>query len=161
MTLDELNVLSRQDAEQELLRCCGSPEWATLMAAARPFESVASLRGEAERIWWILGPADWLEAFRAHPKIGDRTINSKWATQEQAGMHSAPDATAAGLALGNEQYFSKFGYIFIVCATGKSGEEMLSILRSRLPNDPHDELHVAATEQSKITRIRLEKLVTA
>ena len=161
MTLDELNGLSRQDAERELLRCCGSPEWATLMAAARPFESVAALRGEAERIWWILDPADWLEAFGAHPKIGDRSTNSQWAEQEQARMHSAPGATVAGLAQGNEQYFSKFGYIFIVCATGKSGEEMLSILSARLPNDPDDELRIAATEQSKITRIRLEKLVTA
>ena len=161
MTLDELNVLSRQDAEREILRCCGSPEWARLMAAARPFESVAALRGEAERIWWILGREEWLEAFHAHPKIGDRTTNSQWAAQEQAGMHSAPDATAAGLAQGNEQYFSKFGYIFIVCATGKSGEEMLSILRARLPNEPDDELRIAATEQSKITRIRLDKLVAA
>ncbi len=161
MTLDELNGLSRQDAERELLRCCGSPEWATLMAAARPFESVAALRDEADRIWWILGPADWLEAFRAHPKIGARTTNSEWAAQEQARINSAPDATVAGLAQANEQYFSRFGYIFIVCASGKSGEEMLSILRARLPNDPHDELRIAATEQSKITRIRLEKLVSA
>ena len=161
MTLDQVNVLSQQDAERELLRCCGSREWTRLMVAARPFESVAALYGEAERMWWTVGPADWLEAFGAHPKIGERTANSEWAAQEQAEVNSATASTVAGLVDANEQYFSKFGHIFIVCATGKSGEELLSILRTRLRNDPGHELRIAATEQSKIIRIRLNKLVTA
>lgn len=161
MTLIELNGLSHQDAERELLRCCGSSEWARRMAAARPFESVAALRGEAERIWWAIGPDDWLEAFGAHPKIGAPTTNSEWAGQEQAEVNSAAASTVAGLAQGNEQYLSKFGYSFIVCATGKSGEEMLNMLRTRLVNGPANELPIAASEQSKITRIRLDKLVGA
>ena len=130
------------------------------MAAARPFENIAAMNSAAEDVWWDLQPADWLEAFRAHPKIGARANNSGWAAQEQARVSAAPDATVAGLALGNEQYFAKFGYIFIVCATGKSGEELLDILNSRLPNNPEDEMRIAATEQSKITGIRLTKLVT-
>ena len=159
MILPELNALSLEDAQAELLRCCGSRVWAKRMEAARPFENITAMNSAAEDVWWDLQPADWLEAFRAHPKIGERANNSGWAAQEQARVSSAPDATVAGLALGNKQYLAKFGYIFIVCATGKSGEEMLGILNSRLPNNPEDELRIAAAEQSKITRIRLAKLV--
>ena len=130
------------------------------MTAARPYETITTMNSAAERTWWDLQPADWLEAFRAHPRIGERASNSAWAAQEQAQVSTAHDATVAGLALGNEQYLAKFGYIYIVCATGKSGEEMLGILNARLPNNAEDELRIAATEQSKITRLRLAKLVT-
>ena len=160
MTVEEFNALSAESAGRELLRCCGSREWVQAMAGARPFQSVAALCSEAEQIWWRLSPADWLEAFRAHPKIGGRTSDSQ-AAQEQAAVGSATVPTVTGLAQGNDEYLSKFGYIFIVCATGKSAEEMLAILRSRLASDPEDELRLAAAEQSKITRIRLEKLVSA
>jgi OHCU decarboxylase len=159
LKLEELNALSKQYAESELLRCCGSREWAQRMAAVRPYQDIASMNNEAERIWWSLGKTDWLEAFAAHPKIGESRPNTAWAAQEQAEVHSAAAATVAALALANEQYLAKFGYVFIVCATGKSGKELLSILESRLTNDPEDELRIAASEQSKITGIRLDKLV--
>lgn len=160
MILKEFNTLSDESAGRELLRCCGSREWVQAIANARPFQSVAALESEADQIWWRLGPADWLEAFRAHPKIGGPTSDSQ-AAQEQAAVGSATISTVTGLAQGNDEYLTKFGYIFIVCATGKSAEEMLAILWSRLANDPEDELRMAAAEQSKIARIRLEKLVTA
>ncbi|MDQ6760204.1 MAG: 2-oxo-4-hydroxy-4-carboxy-5-ureidoimidazoline decarboxylase [Acidobacteriota bacterium] len=160
MTLDEFNKLPAASAARELLRCCGSREWVQGMGNARPFESVAALNSEADQIWWRLAPADWLEAFHAHPRIGGPTSDSVWAAQEQAAVGSAANSTLTELAQANEEYQAKFGYLFIVCATGKSAEEMLAILRSRLGNDPEDELQIAATEQSKIARIRLEKLVT-
>jgi 2-oxo-4-hydroxy-4-carboxy-5-ureidoimidazoline decarboxylase len=137
--------------EDDLLSCCGSRRWAQAMATAGSEE----LFDRAERIWWALEPADWREAFRAHPKIGGAN------TPEQAGMRSADPLTVEAIARLNEEYFEKFGFIFIVCATGKSGEEMLSLLQSRIHNDPEEELRIAAGEQAKITRLRLEKLIAS
>lgn len=125
------------------------------MAKSQPFENAESLFDHAERIWWSLDASDWLEAFRAHPKIGEAN------TPEQAGIKSADPLTREALSRVNEEYLAKFGYIFIVCATGKSGEEMLSLLQSRMQNDPDEELRIAASEQSKITRLRLVKLITS
>lgn len=139
---------------EDFLRCCGSRRWAEAMAAAEPFRDRDDLFDCAQRIWWTLDPADWLEAFRAHPKIGEAD------TPEQAGMKTADPITVDALARLNEEYLSRFGYIFIVCASGKSGEEMLSLLESRMHNSPDEELRVAAGEQSKITRLRLDKLTT-
>lgn len=161
MTLVDLNGLSREDACVELRRCCGSRKWAERMAAARPLASLAALHHTAERMWWQLAPEDWLEAFRAHPKIGERTGTAGWAAQEQAGVNSATGAMEVELEQSNQEYLARFGYIFIVCATGKTAQEMLEILRSRLSNGADEELRTAATEQSQITRIRLDKLVTS
>ena len=157
----ELNALPEHGAVMELLKCCGSSVWAETMASARPFDDLESLCNHAERIWWTLGSTDWLEAFRAHPRIGERKAGSGWSAQEQSGMNTAAAATAGALARANEEYFARFGYIFIVCATGKSAEEMLSILQSRIHNDPSDELRIAAAEQNKITRLRLGKLISS
>ena len=142
------------------MRCCGSPRWAERLAARQPFAGPDDLFKQAEEVWWSLEPAQWLEAFSAHPRIGDkRAAGERWAAQEQSGAASASAATLEALAAGNAEYERRYGHVFIVCATGKSAEEMLAILRKRLSNGPEDELRAAAGEQAKITRIRLEKLL--
>jgi len=167
MNLESFNQLEKQQAIEELMRCCGSLRWASIMASSRPFRSEQDLYEAAERIWDSLTREDWLEAFGHHPRIGDveslRTkfaTTSAWASSEQAGTAVASDEVLAELAEGNRLYEERFGYIFIVCATGKSADEMLALLRDRLDNDPKAELNVSAHEQSKITRLRLEKLLS-
>ena len=165
--LARLNALSDVEAEGELLKCCGSTEWARQMVAQRPFSDVKQLMTTAEQIWWSLGRQDWLEAFSAHPKIGGRKAQKpqdaqalNWSEEEQAGARGIDEATQDELAEANRAYLQKFGYIFIVCATGKTAAEMLALLRARLPNEPQVELRIAAEEQRKITRLRLEKILT-
>jgi OHCU decarboxylase len=126
------------------------------MAWARPFENVAALMRVAEREWWKSGEADFLEAFGAHPRIGDKS-GGKWSAQEQAGASAAALSTLEKLKAQNDAYFGKHGFIFIVCATGRSAEEMLSLLEARLSNDRAAELRTAAEEQAKITQLRLNK----
>jgi OHCU decarboxylase len=166
MTLEELNELSAEAAAREFLKCCGSHVWADAMAVARPFRNEEELFARAEHSCSSLTDEDWLEAFRAHPKIGEKKAATKqsqlaanWSAHEQSGVRSASADTAAKLAEGNREYEGKFGFIFIVCATGKSSDEMLSSLKTRLNNDAKKELAVAAQEQQKITRLRLEKLL--
>lgn len=137
------------------------------MAERRPFRAASQLPTVGEEIWQSLSPDDWKEAFSHHPKIGDiHTLRAKfantkdWAEGEQAGVKSASNDVLQRLAEANRQYEEKFGYIFIVCATRKSAEEMLRLLRERLNNDPSAELPIAAEEQRKITRLRLEKILT-
>jgi 2-oxo-4-hydroxy-4-carboxy-5-ureidoimidazoline decarboxylase len=136
------------------------------MANLRPFKERKILLSKALEIWNQLSESDWKEAFGHHPKIGDvDSLKAKfastqvWAKQEQQGSQQASMAVLEALALGNQTYENRFGYIFIVCATGKTAEEMLSILESRLNNEPIVEIKVAAQEQAKITQIRLEKLI--
>lgn len=136
------------------------------MAAECPFANSNQLVTIADRIWWSLEPDDWLEAFASHPKIGENKAArataaeaQNWAAQEQSGAQNAAEETARSLAELNRDYEEKFGYIYIVCATGKSSEEMLAILRERLPNDAETELRIAAREQSRITKLRLGKLI--
>jgi OHCU decarboxylase len=136
------------------------------MNEARPFATVAQLLVTADDVWSSLSSEDWLEAFRAHPKIGEKkasTLQSeqaqKWSAQEQAGTREATAETKAALAEGNRRYMECFGFIFIICASGKSAEEMLGSLNNRLQNDAQTELKIAAEEQRKITRLRLEKLI--
>ena len=167
MTLDQLNRLSAEQAKGEFLKCCGSTAWATKMCDARPFADNDSLSAEADAVCESLNEEDWLEAFRAHPKIGETkaaTDQSQqaqgWSAQEQLGVENAARETVDELAQKNHDYEARFGFIFIVCATGKSPEEMLTILKSRIGNDRRDELLIAAEEQRKITRLRLEKLLS-
>ena len=160
MRLDELNALPNDDATRELLRCCGSSRWAGQMAAARPFLDFETILAAADKTWNGLAPTDWLEAFSAHPRIGE-TAGSAWSAQEQAGARRADDAVRARLTARNRDYEARFGYIFIVCATGKSSEEMLALLQQRLQNDPAAELRMAAEEQRRITHLRLQKLLQA
>jgi 2-oxo-4-hydroxy-4-carboxy-5-ureidoimidazoline decarboxylase len=112
-----------------------------------------------DAIWRSLASVDRLEAFAAHPKIGERARGPSWSDREQSGMHAAADDVRSRLAAGNADYESRFGYIFIVCATGKTAGEMLAALEARLPNDPAVELEVASEEQRKITGLRLAKLM--
>ena len=157
--LAALNALTPADATAALLKCCGSSHWAATMAGTRPFEDLAALLRIAERTWWPLPEAAHLEAFAAHPKIGDTATTSKWASSEQAGTATAATTTIAALADGNRAYEAKHGFIYIVCASGRSADAMLADLRARLVNARADELRTAAEEQAKITRLRLVKLL--
>jgi 2-oxo-4-hydroxy-4-carboxy-5-ureidoimidazoline decarboxylase len=153
-----LNALDDDAAREALARCCGARRWVNGMVAARPFADDRAVREAAERCWWALGPGDWREAFAHHPRIGERA-GGDWARAEQAGVDAAGPQTRRALADGNEEYERRFGHVFLICATGRSADDMLGELRRRLGNDPARELQVAAGEQAKITRIRLEKLV--
>ena len=156
-----LNSLTAEEAAKELLQCCGSKQWATQMTAARPYQTLAALITHANDVWWSLDRDDWLEAFRSHPKIGEKKTGDKWSGQEQAGVNSASTETATVLAALNYAYEQKFGFIFIICATGKTSAEMLSALRERIEHEPGEELSIAAAEQCKITELRLKKLLTS
>lgn len=166
MTLPELNQLPNSELKAALSACCGSTAWVTEMAKIFPVESKESLFEQAEVIWFGLTESDWREAFLHHPKIGDiDSLRQKfastavWAEGEQAGVSSASLSVLEMLAEGNQLYEEKFGYIFIVCATGKSADEMLELLETRLLNSPDEEIQIAMQEQNKITQIRLEKLL--
>lgn len=162
-----LNALVGKQAERELLACCGSTNWASHLAAQRPFGGWQQLLDAGDNHWRELGRQDWLEAFSRHPKIGEKAAapsesaqTLEWSCQEQAGVRDATAETVSQLAEANRAYQAKFGYIFIVCATGKTSDQMLALLRQRLQNDADAELRVAAEEQRKITHLRLEKLLT-
>jgi 2-oxo-4-hydroxy-4-carboxy-5-ureidoimidazoline decarboxylase len=166
MTLHELNTISKQQLTEELNKCCGSSAWVNNMLPFFPADDMVEILEDAEEQWWKCSEADWKEAFAHHPKIGDvESLKKKfastaqWASGEQSGVTAASQQTIQALAEGNKDYEKKFGYIFIVCATGKSAEEMLEILQSRLPNSPEDEIQIAADEQNKITKLRIEKLL--
>jgi 2-oxo-4-hydroxy-4-carboxy-5-ureidoimidazoline decarboxylase len=164
LRLEDLNALPDDAAVACFLRCCGSMRWARLMAGKRPFPSIAQAVGQADRVWASLCAEDWLEAFAAHPRIGDsgtRAPADGWSLVEQAQVSAAGPGVRDRLADANREYEARFGYIFIVCATGKSAEEMLALLERRMTHAPGDELAVAAEEQGKITRLRLGKLLVA
>lgn len=161
-----LNELPVDEAEYVFRDCCGSGEWVRLMAASRPFAMLDNLFNRADEIWSGLSTADHLEAFAAHPKIGSakpapvqQFRAASWSAGEQAGMDDAEAVVRERLAEANSLYEAKFGFIFIVCATGRSAAEMLAICQSRLGNTLDTELKIAAEEQRKITEIRLGKLL--
>lgn len=164
--LERLNGLSVDEARRQLHVVCGSAKWVDAMVAGRPFASVESMHAAADEAWFGLQRQDWLEAFSHHPRIGERNLaQAKFAatatqsSKEQSGMAGASEAVRAEFAAGNAAYEKKFGHVFLVCATGKTGEEMLGTLRARMQNDAATELRNAANEQSRIVRIRLGKLV--
>ena len=161
MNLKDLNDLPAPDAEEALLKCCGSQRWARAVAARRPFKSKDDLHRTAEIEWLKLKYPDWLEAFSHHPRIGDRAKAQGFAKQEQSGASGASDATLLSLESLNRLYEEKFGFVFLIFATGKSADEMLGTLQRRLQNGRDVELKNAVTEQAKITRLRLEKLLGA
>ncbi len=149
-----VNVLPANVAKKRFLECCGSLRWAEEMTAARPFSDVFET---AERIWRGLAREHWLEAFAAHPRIGARTADRR-AAAEQSGVGAAPASTLDRLQRLNSEYEAKFGHIYIVCASGKSADQMIELLRARMMNDPAKEIGVAAEEQRAITKLRLEKI---
>jgi len=159
VSLSDLNALPESEARSLLLRCCGSTRWAGMMASARPFASPEALSDAADAVWLSLAEADWREAFAAHPEIGGGTP-AGWAAHEQSGVRNASGDVQDKLAQLNRDYRARFGYIFIVCATGKTADEMLGTLERRIANDPGVELAIAAEEQRKITQLRLVKLLT-
>jgi 2-oxo-4-hydroxy-4-carboxy-5-ureidoimidazoline decarboxylase len=166
MTLAELNALDEDAARDAFARCCGARRFAAAMAARRPFASSEAMRASADEVLASLLPADYREAFSHHGRIGDLgalrarfAATRAWAEGEQAGTRAASDAVLRRLADGNARYEARFGYIFIVCATGKTAGEMLALLEARLANDPEREIAIAWAEQCKITHLRLEKLL--
>jgi allantoicase len=164
--LERLNAMPAAEAAALLRPCCGSRAWLRRLVENRPFRDLGDLLEASDRIWWSLEREDWLEAFAAHPRIGEKPAEKpggerarQWSEQEQAGARGVPPEILERLSEGNLNYQQKFGHIFIVCATGKGAAEMLANLRERLANDPETELRVAAWEQRKIMNLRLEKLL--
>jgi len=161
-----LNTLSREAATQALTRCCGSKRWVQGMLTRLPFATHTAMYAAAVEIWAQLGPEDFREAFGHHPEIGSNledlrrkfATTATWSQAEQSAALRASEATLHALRDGNQAYRERFGYSFIVCATGKSAEEMLLLLQARLRHAPDLELGIAAAEQAKITHLRLEKL---
>jgi len=161
-TLAAWNILSPEAAAAAILPCNGSQAWANQLAALRPFATPFDLTCTADIVWRSLPPADQQQAFDSHPRIGEQHARS--ATSESLALSAAEQSTAhltadtqATLAAANRVYEEKFNRIFIVCATGKSAEEMLNILQHRLANDPSTELREAAEQQRQITQLRLRK----
>ena len=155
-----VNALAADAAQTALARCCASHQWVKRMLAGRPYMSDAQLYQAAEREWWALDRDAWLEAFAAHPRIGERSTDA-WSSGEQRGVTSAGAELHLALGEENRAYERRFGHVYLVCATGRGAADLLGDLKARLGNDPDTELRVAAGEQAKITRLRLEKLVTA
>lgn len=165
MNLAELNNLTTQAAIEAFATCCTSDAWISGMEQARPFKDVEHAQQVALDVWGECSEPDLLQAFEGHPKIGDvSSLRKKYAntkglaSNEQSGVNVATEDTLQALADGNNEYDDKNGFIFIVYATGKSAAQMLDILNARLPNDRATELKNAATEQSKITALRINKL---
>jgi 2-oxo-4-hydroxy-4-carboxy-5-ureidoimidazoline decarboxylase len=153
-----LDAMPEAQATELLSEGCASSRWVAAMLAKRPFGSREAVLDAADEIWTSLDGDDWREAFAHHPRIGEPTPSSI-AAKEQSGVSDAASEVREGLAKANRDYEERFGYIYIVCATGKTAEEMLAIAQARLENDPDTELRVAAEEQRKITRLRLQKLL--
>jgi len=165
--LSRWNLLPADEAAKEILPCCGSRAWANGMAASRPVEDVATLLATSDRIWRDLSAADWLDAFQSHPRIGETrgplessARSQDWSAQEQSRAAESADSLKQALADGNREYERRFRRIFIICATGKSSDEILVNLRHRLNNDDATELREAAEQQRQITQIRLRKWLT-
>jgi 2-oxo-4-hydroxy-4-carboxy-5-ureidoimidazoline decarboxylase len=167
MTLEKLNALSARDAVTLFRQACGSVRWAEEMTRSRPFTDRDRLTERSDQIWNDLPQEEWKEAFARHPKIGDMKqlrmrfpATAALSEGEQAGLTRTSEKVLKAIAEGNELYEAKFGYIFIVCAAGKSAEEMLSELRRRLDNLPSEEILVASAEQANITQLRLSTLIS-
>ena len=160
------NEADEADALQAMIACCGSRRWAAAMVALRPFESVVHLSLAADNVWSAMKEPDWLEAFACHPRIGERKAthaaakSAEWSAQEQSSTSQAKERVLAELAAGNARYEELYGFTYIVCATGKSADEMLAILNRRLASDRVTELREAAEQQRQITQIRLGKWLT-
>jgi OHCU decarboxylase len=161
--LDAWNRADERLAMDAMLACCAARRWAQSMVALRPFQTVETLSLTADEVWSTMEEPDWMEAFASHPRIGERrgesrpTQSAAWSEQEQSGASGAANDVVAQLAAGNAAYEQRFGFTYIVCATGKSADEMLAILHRRLANDRAAELREAAEQQRQITQIRLRK----
>ena len=166
MTIEALNTLTPSEANEQFKLCCGASNWVEKMNQNRPFQNKNEVYQQAESIWFSLSSEDWLEAFTHHPKIGDidslrkKFHNTKSISKnEQSGVNDAEKSTLNDLAKSNQLYEDKFGFIFIVCATGKPADQMLALIKMRLNKNAETEMQNAAKEQNKITQLRLEKLL--
>jgi 2-oxo-4-hydroxy-4-carboxy-5-ureidoimidazoline decarboxylase len=162
------NELSPEKAAEEILPCCGSRTWAQQMAARRPVHNEAAVLAASDEVWRNLPESGWLEAFRSHPRIGELSVpgasaarSANWSGEEQRRVTAAGEDVKVALAEGNRAYEQRFKRIFIVCATGKSGPEILGILQRRLRNDDRTELLEAAEQQRQIAHIRLQKWLSS
>jgi OHCU decarboxylase len=166
-TLAAWNETDESTALEAMLACCGSKRWAAAMVALRSIANVEALSQAADRVWSTMQEPDWLEAFACHPRIGERkpavamahasAQSSAWSHQEQSSASAADELVLAELAEDNQLYEQRFGFTYIVCATGKSAAEMLTILKRRLARDRETELREAAEQQRQIMQIRLGK----
>jgi OHCU decarboxylase len=165
--LSAWNSAQKDEAIASLLSCCAATRWAEALIAQRPFETEEALFSNADKVWSTMQQDDWMQAFRAHPRIGERKVehataqSKQWSGQEQSSVEQAEARTLAELASGNARYEELFGFTYIVCATGKSAAEMLAILNRRLASDRNTELREAAEQQRQITQIRLRKWLQA
>jgi OHCU decarboxylase len=172
--IEPINALVLEQAEKNFLACGGASRWARAMVARRPFRDTDEMIAVADEFWRELGPEDWLEAFGRHPRIGQKLdapkaaadtqesgVSRNWSAQEQSSVSRGSVDVVTRLAEANREYWERFGFIFIVCATGKTAEQMLAILEGRIQNDRAHELEVAAEELRQIMQIRLEKLLAA
>ncbi|MGA2726829.1 MAG: 2-oxo-4-hydroxy-4-carboxy-5-ureidoimidazoline decarboxylase [Terracidiphilus sp.] len=161
--LAEWNRAVADEALLAMIACCGAKRWAAAMVEQRPFASIVDLSEAADRTWSEMQEPDWLEAFACHPRIGERKVahvsaqSAAWSRQEQSAAASATERVLSELAEGNALYEERFGFTYIVCATGRSADEMLGILQRRLTNDRAEELREAAEQQRQILQIRLGK----
>jgi OHCU decarboxylase len=165
--LSAWNAAPADDATASLLSCCAAQNWAEAIVAKRPFPSEEDLYIAADQVWKTMLEEDWMQAFRAHPRIGERKVeqataqSKQWSSQEQSSVDQANAAILAQLASGNQRYEQLFGFTYIVCASGKSADEMLAILQRRLGSDCNTELREAAEQQRQITQLRLRKWLQA
>lgn len=157
-----INAASAAGARELLAACCGAERWVERMLARRPFASRDEARAAAREEWFALSEQEWRAAFAHHPRIGDvESLRRRFAStralsdREQSGVQEASEEVLRGLAAGNRAYEDRFGYIFIVCATGKSAAEMLATLNARLRNRPDEEIRIAAEEHARICELRL------
>jgi 2-oxo-4-hydroxy-4-carboxy-5-ureidoimidazoline decarboxylase len=168
------NDLSAGDAQRALLQCCSASTWAEQLAAARPYGAAEDAIRQSSAIVAALTVADLAEALAGHPRIGERLashpdpqpgpdgpgdIAAGWSSQEQSGVHADDAQTGRALATANTEYEQRFGHIYLVCAAGRTGRELLGLLRGRLQNEPEDEWQVVRTELAKINALRLERLL--
>ena len=166
MILQGLNTLSSEDAYKLLEQSCGASQWVHAMVKGRPYKDLDALKEAALTVWATMKRTDVLEAFDHHPRIGAdiEALRKKFAStaslseSEQSSVADASEETLLALRDGNQKYEARYGHIFIVCATGKTAEEMLALLQARMDNEPDEELLIAAAEQAKITQIRLENI---
>jgi 2-oxo-4-hydroxy-4-carboxy-5-ureidoimidazoline decarboxylase len=163
MDLPSFNALPHDAATEELLACCASRRWAAAVAGLRPYRDLDHLLAEADEVWRALDEDAWLEAIEAHPRIGERAAgdgaHARWSAGEQAEAQRSEQAVRDEIARLNVEYEERFEHVFLISAAGRSGEEILAELRRRLDNSLETELKIAADEQAKITRLRLERLI--
>ena len=164
--LHAFNALPHASAEEHLLTLCGSRRWAAALSARRPFADQLELEHDVCNLWFLLGESDWLEAFACHPRIGEQphgasafTLHA--AAEQQAAQQTLSEPTARALAEGNQLYEQRFGFVYIVFASGRTAPELLALLECRLRNDRITELHEAARQQHGITSLRLRRWLEA